>query len=132
MERAARSREIDAARLPDFLVPLLSQLKRPKLLVAYAFDLVKPQVRDFLRRRPGDVVIVGLEPSVSPQLVVAGQPATVELTVSNDARTPTGVLLLEERLPHLPPFRWRLVIPWPLNGAKIEVFELTPVAQQPG
>jgi hypothetical protein len=29
------------------------------------------------------------------------------------------------------PFRWRLVIPWPLNGAKIEVFELTPVAQQP-
>ena len=29
------------------------------------------------------------------------------------------------------PFRWRLVIPWPLNGAKIEVFELTPVADQP-
>jgi len=29
------------------------------------------------------------------------------------------------------PFRWRLVIPWPQNGAKIEVFELTPVAQQP-
>jgi hypothetical protein len=29
------------------------------------------------------------------------------------------------------PFRWRLVIPWPQNGAKIEVFELTPVADQP-
>ena len=29
------------------------------------------------------------------------------------------------------PFRWRLVIPWPRNGAKIEVFELTPVADQP-
>ena len=29
------------------------------------------------------------------------------------------------------PFRWRLVIPWPQNGAKIEVFELTPVAIQP-
>jgi hypothetical protein len=29
------------------------------------------------------------------------------------------------------PFRWRLVIPWPQNGAKIEVFELAPVADQP-
>jgi hypothetical protein len=29
------------------------------------------------------------------------------------------------------PFRWRLVIPWPQSGAKIEVFELTPVADQP-
>ena len=29
------------------------------------------------------------------------------------------------------PFRWRLVIPWPRSGAKLEVFELTPVAEQP-
>lgn len=29
------------------------------------------------------------------------------------------------------PFRWRLVIPWPRNGAKLQVFELTPVANQP-
>jgi len=29
------------------------------------------------------------------------------------------------------PFRWRLVIPWPRSGAKLEVFELTPVAKQP-
>ena len=29
------------------------------------------------------------------------------------------------------PFRWRLVIPWPQDGAKLNVFELTPVAQQP-
>ena len=29
------------------------------------------------------------------------------------------------------PFRWRLVIPFPLSGAKLEVFELTPVAKQP-
>jgi hypothetical protein len=29
------------------------------------------------------------------------------------------------------PFRWRLVIPWPQDGAKLDVFELTPVAQQP-
>jgi len=29
------------------------------------------------------------------------------------------------------PFRWRLVIPWPQDGAKLNVFELTPVAEQP-
>ncbi len=28
-------------------------------------------------------------------------------------------------------FRWRLVIPWPQDGAKLQVFELTPVADQP-
>jgi hypothetical protein len=29
------------------------------------------------------------------------------------------------------PFRWRLVIPWPQDGAKLNVFELTPVTDQP-
>ena len=29
------------------------------------------------------------------------------------------------------PFQWRLVIPWPQDGAKLHVFELTPVADQP-
>lgn len=29
------------------------------------------------------------------------------------------------------PFRWRLVIPYPRTGTKLEVFELTPVANQP-
>ena len=29
------------------------------------------------------------------------------------------------------PFRWPLVIPWPKSGAKLEIFELTPVADQP-
>ena len=29
------------------------------------------------------------------------------------------------------PFVWRLVIPWPRNNAKLDVFELTPVADQP-
>ena len=29
------------------------------------------------------------------------------------------------------PFVWRLVIPYPRNGAKLDVFELTPVAEQP-
>jgi hypothetical protein len=29
------------------------------------------------------------------------------------------------------PFRWRLAIPWPQDGARLNVFELTPVAVQP-
>lgn len=29
------------------------------------------------------------------------------------------------------PFQWRLVIPYPQNGARLDVFELTPVAEQP-
>ena len=29
------------------------------------------------------------------------------------------------------PFSWRLVIPWPKSSSKLDVFELTPVAEQP-
>jgi hypothetical protein len=29
------------------------------------------------------------------------------------------------------PFVWRLIIPYPQNGAQLDVFELTPVAEQP-
>ena len=29
------------------------------------------------------------------------------------------------------PFKWRLVIPWPQDTSKLDVFELTPVANQP-
>ncbi len=34
-------------------------------------------------------------------------------------------------LERIGPFVWRLVIPWPQDGAKLQVFELTPVAEQP-
>jgi hypothetical protein len=34
-------------------------------------------------------------------------------------------------LDRIAPFRWRLVIPWPQSTSKLDVFELTPVAQQP-
>jgi len=43
----------------------------------------------------------------------------------NPKRDMAGVL---ERIA---PFRWRLVIPWPQGDSKLNVFELTPVAQQP-
>jgi hypothetical protein len=34
-------------------------------------------------------------------------------------------------LERIGPFRWRLVIPWPQDGARLNVFELTPVVDQP-
>ena len=34
-------------------------------------------------------------------------------------------------LERIAPFRWRLVIPWPRGTSKLDVFELTPVANQP-
>jgi len=34
-------------------------------------------------------------------------------------------------LERIGPFRWRLVIPWPQDNSKLDVFELKPVEQQP-
>lgn len=45
-KRCAKDGFVDAAILPDLL--LKCKNKRPKLLVAYGFDLVPPQTRDFL------------------------------------------------------------------------------------
>ncbi|HUN68616.1 MAG TPA: hypothetical protein VMU46_07455, partial [Burkholderiales bacterium] len=44
--RCGKAGYIDAARLPDFK----GGIRKPKLLVAYGFDLLAPQVRDFLGR----------------------------------------------------------------------------------
>src|SRR6266436_354385 len=41
--------DIDSARLPDLVAGLLDKLKKPRLLVAYAFDIVPPQTAEFLR-----------------------------------------------------------------------------------
>jgi hypothetical protein len=35
-------------------------------------------------------------------------------------------------LQRIGPFKWRLVIPWPQSTSKLDVFELTPVTDQPG
>ena len=40
--------EVDAARLPDLVLGFLNGIKRPRLLVAYGFDIVPPQTREFL------------------------------------------------------------------------------------
>ncbi|HVC12400.1 MAG TPA: PD-(D/E)XK nuclease family protein [Burkholderiales bacterium] len=48
--RCARDGHVDAARLPDVVAGLLKEdaLRKPKLLVAYAFDILTPQTREFL------------------------------------------------------------------------------------
>src|SRR5262245_55685055 len=38
--------DADAARLPDLLHKFLPELKRPKLVVAYAFDILPPQAKE--------------------------------------------------------------------------------------
>jgi ATP-dependent helicase/nuclease subunit B len=40
--------DVDTARLPDLLHKFLPGLKRPKLVVAYAFDILPPQTKEFL------------------------------------------------------------------------------------
>ena len=42
--------EVEAARLPDLMAQHLASLKTPKLLVAYAFDLLPPQTEEFLKK----------------------------------------------------------------------------------
>lgn len=44
-------REVDAARLPDVVAKVLKShaLRKPRLLVAYAFDILPPQTADFFR-----------------------------------------------------------------------------------
>ncbi len=53
---------------------------------------------------------LGLVRSVSPNQVAAGQPARVQLDLTNDGRMPTGLLLLEEQLPYVLGTRPRFVV----------------------
>lgn len=48
--------------------------------------------------------------TVNPQLVAAGQPARVQLALTNEGRTPTGVLLLEDHVPYVLGTRPRYVL----------------------
>ena len=47
--------------------------------------------------------------TITPQLVTAGQPAQVQLEITNEGRTPTGVLLLEDHVPYVLGTRPRFV-----------------------
>lgn len=53
---------------------------------------------------------LALTRTVNPHLVVAGSPARVELTLTNEGRTPSGVLLLEDQVPYVLGTRPRFVL----------------------
>lgn len=48
--------------------------------------------------------------TVTPQVVAAGQPARVTLSLTNEGRTPSGALLLEDHLPYVLGTRPRFVL----------------------
>ncbi|MGB0100114.1 MAG: DUF58 domain-containing protein [Nocardioides sp.] len=48
--------------------------------------------------------------TATPQLVAAGQPSRVTLTLTNEGRTPNGVLLLEDHVPYVLGTRPRFVV----------------------
>ncbi len=48
--------------------------------------------------------------TVNPQLVAAGQPARVNLSLTNEGRTPSGILLLEDHVPYVLGTRPRFVL----------------------
>ena len=48
--------------------------------------------------------------TITPQLVTAGQPAQVQLEITNEGRAPTGVLLLEDHVPYVLGTRPRFVV----------------------
>ncbi len=69
--RCDRDGSTDAARLADVLAPLLKEaaLRKPALLVAYAFDIVTPQEREFFEACAGQGIEVS---SCVPQPKRAG------------------------------------------------------------
>ncbi len=44
------AQEVDSARLPDLIAGLLPKIRKPKLLVAYAFDAIPTQAQEFFSR----------------------------------------------------------------------------------
>jgi ATP-dependent helicase/nuclease subunit B len=68
--------DVDTARLPDLLLKFLPELKRPKLVVAYAFDLLPPQTKEFLDALGTEIVSCRPDP----------RPATVSRAVFDSAK----------------------------------------------
>jgi uncharacterized protein (DUF58 family) len=48
--------------------------------------------------------------TLSPQIVVRGQPARLNLTLTNEGKTPSGALLLEDHVPYVLGTRPRFVL----------------------
>ncbi|MEV7428822.1 DUF58 domain-containing protein [Nocardioides sp. NPDC092400] len=59
--------------------------------------------------------------TVAPQVVGAGQPARVSLTLTNEGRAPSGLLLLEDQVPYVLGSRPRFVLEGISHGWKRQV-----------
>ena len=59
--------------------------------------------------------------TVHPQIVAAGQPAQVRLTITNEGRTPSGALLLEDQVPYVLGSRPRFVLSGIAHGWRREI-----------
>src|SRR5262245_22407442 len=71
--------DVDTARLPDVLHRFLPELKRPKLVVAYAFDILPPQTREFLDALGAEIVFSKPDPQSAAVTRAAFGPAKEEL-----------------------------------------------------
>ncbi len=83
-------------------------LDQPALTRVGALILVLPLATAFVIGRAR--YRLALVRTVTPPLVAAGQPARVTLTLTNEGRTPSGVLLLEDHVPYVLGTRPRFVV----------------------
>jgi probable DNA repair protein len=100
------ARDVDAARLPDVVAKLLKApaLSKPRLLVAYAFDILPPQTADFFRamnaagvdvarcgpRRRETAAVRTTFASAREELEAAARWARARLEAAHDRATDTG------------------------------------------
>src|SRR5258708_34729573 len=54
--------DLDTPGLPDALQRFVPELKRPKLVVAYAFDILPPQTKEFLDALGTEIAFCGPDP----------------------------------------------------------------------
>jgi ATP-dependent helicase/nuclease subunit B len=70
--------DVDAARLPDLMAGFLSQIKTPKLVVAYAFDVLPPQTQEFLARFTTDTCSPDATPAAAARAPFASAKLEIE------------------------------------------------------
>src|SRR6266480_1158058 len=64
--KARTQGDIDAARLPDLVAGLLDKLEKPRRLLAYAFDILPPQTREFFQAcRKHGIEVTELKPETT-------------------------------------------------------------------
>lgn len=101
-----RGRAFIAAGLTAIFCAIL--LGQPALTRVGVLVLVLPLITAFWLGRCR--YRLALVRNVNPGLVPAGQPAEVSLTLTNEGRTPSGVLLLEDEVPYALGSRPRFVL----------------------